>query len=715
MISRQLLRIVIAALFAIAIAAFFLFELQQYFRLDVLREQRDTLLAFTEANLALMIAAYMGVYILMAALSVPGAAVLTLAGGALFGVVAGTIAVSFASTIGATLVFLAARFLFHDAVQQRFGQRLAVINRGVEKDGAFYLLTLRLVPVFPFWIINLVMALTPIRTWTYFWVSQLGMLPATVVYVNAGTQLARVDSVGDVLSPQLIGAFALLGLLPLVLKWVLGFLKRRRVYRGYRKPKRFDYNLVVIGAGAAGLVSSYIAATVRARVALIEKNRMGGDCLNTGCVPSKTLIQTARVMADARDSQRYGIRRMTAELEFSDVMDNVRRAVGRIEPHDSVERYEAMGVDVIQDEARLLSPWEIEVGDRRISARAIVLATGAEPFIPAVDGLEQVDYVTSATLWDLKTLPGRLLIMGGGPIGCELAQAFTRLGSQVTLIEQAERLLPREDRQVGGLVEEHLIAEGVHVATGARASRVEHDDKQGRLLCATDSGERAFDFDRLLVAVGRKPRVSGYGLEELGVELTGHGSIDCDGFQRTSFPNVYVCGDATSAYQFTHVAAHQAWSAAVNALISPWWSFRTDYRVIPMVTFTDPEVARVGLNEKEAREKKIEYELTTWDLTELDRAIADSANYGQVRILTEPGRDRILGATIIARHAGEMLAEMVLAMKHDIGLNKLLGTIHAYPTWSEANKYAAGEWKKANKPERILRWAERYFRRARGG
>jgi len=715
MTSRQLLRIVIAALFAAGIAAFFLLDLQQFFRLEVLREQRDALLTFTEANLVVMIAAYMGVYILMAALSVPGAAVLTLAGGALFGVIIGTIAVSFASTIGATLVFLAARFLFNDAVQKRFGKRLAVINRGVEKDGAFYLLALRLVPIFPFWVINLVMALTPIRTWTYFWVSQVGMLPATIVYVNAGTQLARVDSVGDVLSPQLIGAFALLGLLPLLLRWILRFLERRRVYRGHRKPKSFDYNLVVIGAGAAGLVSAYIGATVKARVALIEKNKMGGDCLNTGCVPSKTLIQTARVMADARDSQRYGIRRMDAEFDFREVMDNVRRSVTRIEPHDSVERYQSMGVDVIRDEARLVSPWEVKVGDRRISARAIVLATGAEPFVPAIDGLSQVDYLTSDTLWDLEELPQRLLIMGGGPIGCELAQAFARLGSQVTLVEQAERLLPREDREAGGLVEEHLIAEGVNVVTNARASRAEHDNNGGRLMCTTESGEWMFDFDHLLVAVGRKPRTAGFGLETLGVELTEHGSIETDGFQRTSFPNIYVCGDAAGPYQFTHVAAHQAWSAAVNALISPWWSFRTDYQVIPMVTFTDPEVARVGLNEKEARDSGVAYELTTYELGELDRAIADGANYGQVRILTAPGKDRILGATIIARHAGEMLPEMVLAMKHNLGLNKLLGTIHAYPTWNEANKFAAGEWKKANKPERILRWAERYFRRARGG
>lgn len=713
--SSVFLRVAVAAVFVAAIAAFLAFDLQQYFRLEVLREQRDTLLAFTETHLGLMIAAYMGVYIVMAALSVPGAAVLTLAGGALFGVLIGTIAVSFASTIGATMVFLAARFLFRDAVQRRFGKRLTVINRGVERDGAFYLLALRLVPVFPFWVINLVMALTPIRTWTYFWVSQLGMLPATVVYVNAGTQLARIDSTADILSPQLIGAFALLGLLPLILRWILRLLKRRRVYAGYTRPKRFDYNLVVIGAGAGGLVSAYIGSTVRARVALIEKYRMGGDCLNTGCVPSKALIRTARVMDEARNSRRYGIRRMSAELDFGDVMKRIRNIISKIEPHDSRERYEAMGVDVIEGTARLVSPWEVAVGDRRLTARSIVLATGAEPLVPPIDGLDRVDYLTSDTLWDLEQLPERLVVLGGGPIGSELTQAFARLGSQVTVVEMADRLLPREDPEAGTLLAGHLTTEGVQVATGHRASRVEPDGRGGRLICEHEGSEKVFEFDRLIVALGRRTRISGYGLEDIGVALDERGSIDADAFQRTNFPNIYVCGDAAGPYQFTHVAAHQAWSAAVNALISPLWSFRTDYRVIPWATFTDPEVARVGLSEEEAREREIEYEVTTYGLDDFDRAIADSADYGLVKVLTEPGKDRILGATIIGAHAGEMLPEFVLAMKHGLGLNKILGTIHVYPTWSEANKFVAGEWKKANKPERILRWAERYFQRARGG
>lgn len=715
MSSRLLLRLAIGAIFVAAVVAFFALDLQTYFNLQTLREQRDALLSWTQDHLLLAIGIYMAVYVVMAALSLPGAAVLTLAGGALFGVLAGTIAVSFASTIGATLVFLAARFLFHDAIQKRFSKRLKKINAGVEKDGAFYLLALRLVPIFPFWVINLVMALTPIRTWTYYWVSQVGMLPATVVYVNAGTQLAQIDSVGDVLSPGLIGAFALLGLLPLILRLILRFLQARKVYAGHNRPKRFDYNLVVIGAGSAGLVSAYIGATVKAKVALIEKNRMGGDCLNTGCVPSKALIRTARIMAEARDSQRYGIRKMSAELDFGDVMTRVREVIGKIEPHDSPERYEKMGVDVMQAEAKLVSPWEVEADGKRISARSIVLATGAEPLVPPIEGIDQVDFLTSDTLWDLEELPERLVVLGGGPIGSELTQAFARLGSKVTVVEMADRLLPREDREAGELLARHLEHDGVNVATAHKALRVEPDDQGGgRLVCEHDDEEVAFEFSRLLVALGRKPRTAGYGLEDLGVRLDEGGRLDVDGFQRTNFPNIYVCGDAAGPYQFTHVAAHQAWSAAVNALISPLWSFRTDYRVIPWVTFTDPEVARVGLNEDEARQQEVDFEVTTYGLDDLDRAIADSDDYGHVKVLTEPGKDRILGATIVGAHAGEMLPEFVLAMKHGLGLNKLLGTIHVYPTFSEANKFAAGEWKKAHQPEAALRWARRFFAWRRG-
>ncbi|MFU8876899.1 MAG: FAD-dependent oxidoreductase [Wenzhouxiangellaceae bacterium] len=712
--SKTTTRLALLALIAVAIGAFFWFDLGQYFSLEELRARRDQLLAFVEANFWLTLAIYMLVYIVMAALSLPGAAIMTLAGGALFGLVAGTIAVSFASTIGATLVFLAARFLFRDTIQKKFRKRLKAINEGVEKDGPFYLLALRLVPVFPFWVINLVMALTSIRTWTYYWISQVGMLPATIVYVNAGTQLSQIESTGDILSIELIGAFALLGLLPLILRWVLRFLKNRKVYAGHDKPKSFDYNVIVLGAGSAGLVSAYIGSTIKAKVALIEKNRMGGDCLNTGCVPSKALLRTARLVQEARESERYGIRKMEAEFSLAEIMQRVRKVIEKIEPHDSPERYRGMGVDVIEGAGTLVSPWAVEVDGRTITARSIILATGAEPLVPPIPGLDKVGYLTSDTIWELNDLPERLAVLGGGPIGCELAQAFARLGSKVTIIEMADRLVPREDPDASEALMKRFEAEGIEVAVGHKAARFEAEGSGGRIIAEHDGEETAIEFDRVLVALGRKARTKGFGLEELGVEVSQRGTIEVDPWLRTNFPNIYVCGDAAGPYQFTHVAAHQAWFASVNALLRPFKSFRVDYRVIPWATFTEPEVARVGLNETDAKEQEIDYEVTTYGIDDLDRAIADSHDSGFVKVLTEPGKDRILGATIVGHHAGELIAEFILAMKHGLGLNKILGTIHIYPTMNEANKFAAGEWKKARKPEGALRLAEKFFAWRRG-
>jgi pyruvate/2-oxoglutarate dehydrogenase complex dihydrolipoamide dehydrogenase (E3) component/uncharacterized membrane protein YdjX (TVP38/TMEM64 family) len=716
--NRTLTRLLLLAALAALIGAFFYFDLGQYVSLEELRNRRDELLAYIDRNFALALIIYIGVYVLMAALSLPGAAILTLAGGALFGLLAGTIAVSFASTIGATLVFLAARFLFRDAVHKKFGKRLKRINEGVERDGAFYLLALRLVPIFPFWVINLVMALTPIRTPTFYWVSQLGMLPATVVFVNAGTQLAQVDSVGDVLSPGLIGAFVLLGLLPLITRWILRLLKNRKVYAGHDKPASFDYNLIVIGAGSAGLVSSLIGSTVKAKVALIEKHNMGGDCLNTGCVPSKALLRTARLVQEARDSADYGVRSMTVDFEWKDAMKRVHEVIARIEPHDSPERYRGLGVDVMLAEGRIVSPWAVEVtdagGTRTITARSIILATGAEPLVPPIEGLDAVPMVTSDTLWALETQPERLLVLGGGPIGCELGQAFARLGSKVTQVEMADRLLPREDPEASIALAERMTREGVTLATGHRAVRFEPNGDGGVAVCEHDGKEVRIEFDRVLVALGRKARTKGFGLEELGIEVSDRGTIATDEFLRTNFPNVYVCGDAAGPYQFTHVASHQAWFASVNGLLAPFWSFRVDYRVIPWATFTDPEVARVGLNEQEAAEQDIDVEVTTYGIDDLDRAIADSAAHGFVKVLTEPGKDTILGATVVGAHASELIAEFVLAMKHGLGLNKIMGTIHIYPTMNEANKFAAGEWKKARKPEKLLGWAHRFFTWRRG-
>jgi pyruvate/2-oxoglutarate dehydrogenase complex dihydrolipoamide dehydrogenase (E3) component/uncharacterized membrane protein YdjX (TVP38/TMEM64 family) len=706
----------VAVLLAVALLAIWASGAHQWLTLDALKTQADALGTAVAANPWQAAGLFFLAYVLVAALSIPGAAVMTLAAGALFGLLEGTVLVSFASSIGATLAFLVARFGFRDALRARFGERLRDIDAGIARDGAFYLLTLRLVPAFPFFIVNLLSGLTSLATRTFYWVSQLGMLPATIVYVLAGTQLAQIRSVGDILSPGLLGALVALSALPLLLKAVLGWLKARRVYAGHRKPRSFDYNLIAIGAGSAGLVTTYIGAAVKAKVALIEKHKMGGDCLNTGCVPSKALIRSARLLAEAREAQKYGLNSLSADFDFATVMERVQRVVAKVEPHDSIERYTGLGVDVIEGDARLVSPWEVEVNGRRISARSIVIATGARPLVPTIPGLESIEALTSDTVWALRELPKRLLVLGGGPIGCELAQSFARFGAAVSVVEMAPRLLPREDPEVGALLAERLAHEGLHVATGHKALRIEPgaDGKGGVLVAEANGSEVRIDFDRLLLALGRTPNTRGFGLEELGVELGPRGHVAVDGLMRTNFPNILVAGDVAGPYQFTHMAAHQAWYAAVNGLLAPFWSFKVDYRVVPWVTFTDPEVARVGLSEDEAKAQGIAIDVTRYGIDDLDRAIADSNDEGFVKVLTPPGSDRILGACIVGAHAGELLPEFVLAMKHGLGLNKLLGTIHVYPTMNEANKYAAGVWKRANAPQGALRWAERFFRWRRG-
>jgi pyruvate/2-oxoglutarate dehydrogenase complex dihydrolipoamide dehydrogenase (E3) component/uncharacterized membrane protein YdjX (TVP38/TMEM64 family) len=718
--ARQL--IVLAALL-LGVAAFFALDLGRYFSLDYLKGAQADFAALYAARPWAVIATYFVLYVAVTALSLPGAAVMTLAGGAIFGLAVGTLVVSFASSIGATLAMLVARYLLRDGVQSRFGARLAEVDRGIEREGAFYLFTLRLVPVFPFFVINLLLGLTTMRAWTFYWVSQLGMLAGTLVYVNAGTQLARIDSLAGIVSAPLLLSFALLGVFPLVAKKIVDAVKANRVYApwGDRRPKAFDRNLVVIGAGAAGLVTSYIAAAVKAKVTLVESHRMGGDCLNTGCVPSKALIRTAKLLHQVRHSAELGVAQAEARWQFADVMDRVARVVREIEPHDSVERYTALGVDVVSGHATIVDPWHVKIarhdgGEQVLSTRAIVIATGARPFVPPLPGIDRIEVLTSDTLWGLRELPGRLVVLGGGPIGCELAQAFARLGSAVTQVEQLPRLLAREDEDVSAYARERLEADGVQVLAGHKALRVEaaaEGEDRGHVLVVEQGGvERRIAFDRLLCAVGRVARLDGFGLEALGIPT--QRTVVTDDHLQTIYPNILAAGDVAGPYQFTHVAAHQAWYAAVNALFGRFKRFKADYSVIPWTTFIDPEVARVGLNEQDAKAHGIAHEVTRYGIDDLDRAIADGEARGWVKVLTVPGKDRILGVTIIGAHAGELLAEYVLAMKHGIGLNKILGTIHTYPTFAEANKYAAGEWKRAHAPQRLLAWVERFHAWQRG-
>ncbi|KAI2694390.1 FAD-dependent oxidoreductase [Pseudomonas sp. TNT3] len=712
-LRKLILLVVIAAL----IASFFIFDLGQYLNLTNLKTQQEAFSEQVSANPWLIGGAYFFIYVLVTALSLPGAALMTLLGGALFGLFGGTLLVSFASTLGATLAMLISRFMLRDWVQAKFSKRLMGINQGVEREGATYLFALRLVPVFPFVLINLAMGLTKLPVRTFWWVSQLGMLPGTLVYVNAGRELGQLNSLGGILSPSLIGAFLLLGLLPMLSRKILEWFKTRKVYSGWKKPKRFDRNLVVIGAGSGGLVSSYIAAAVKAKVTLIEKHKMGGDCLNTGCVPSKALIRSAKFAHELKKAESLGFRSVTGKVDFAAVMQRIQRVVSEIEPHDSVKRYEGLGVEVIEGEARITSPWTVEVNGKTLSTRSIIIATGARPLIPKIEGIELITPLTSDNIWALREQPKRLLVLGGGPIGCELAQAFQRLGSAVTQVEMVERLLIREDVDASDIVMTSLRADGVDIRVQHKAIRFEVLEGQQQLICLnlTDNSEVTILFDQVLLALGRVANVKGFGAEELGLEVRGNGTLNTNEYLATRFPNIFAVGDVTGPYQFTHTSAHQAWYAAVNGLFGGFKQFKVDYRVIPWATFTDPEVARVGLNEQEAKSQDIAYEVTRFGIDDLDRAIADGAAYGYVKVLTEPGKDRILGATIVGQHAGDLITEYVAAMKHGYGMNKILGTIHIYPTLAEANKYAAGEWKRAHAPIGALRWLSKFHRWRLGG
>jgi pyruvate/2-oxoglutarate dehydrogenase complex dihydrolipoamide dehydrogenase (E3) component/uncharacterized membrane protein YdjX (TVP38/TMEM64 family) len=703
---------IILGLIALVIFLFFSYDLQHLLTLDGLK---NGLSGFEEwrSQAPFMVAlAFLGIYVLVTALSLPGAAVMTLAAGALFGVLWGTVIVSFASSIGATLAFLVSRYFLQETVQSKFGDRLKAINAGIEKEGAFYLFTLRLVPVFPFFLINLLMGLTPIKAATFYLVSQIGMLAGTIVYVNAGTQLAQIDSLSGILSPALLFSFVLLGIFPLIAKKIIAVFQAKRVYEKWTKPAKFDRNLIVIGGGAGGLVSSYIAAAVKAKVTLIEAHKMGGDCLNYGCVPSKALIKSAKLAKQMQQADHYGLEKVQPSFSFKKVMQRI---------HDSVERYTSLGVEVLQGYAKMIDPWTVEIalndgGTQRLTARSIVIAAGASPFIPPLPGIEESGYLTSDTLWNefakRDEIPKRLVVLGGGPIGCELAQSFARLGSVVIQIERADRIMIREDQEVSELTKASLESDGVQVLTGHTALRCETDAESKFIVVEYQGQELRIEFDDLLCAVGRSARLTGYGLETLGIET--NRTVVTNEYLETLYPNIYAAGDVAGPFQFTHTAAHQAWYAAVNALFGQFKKFKVDYSVIPWATFVDPEVARVGLNEQEAKEQGIKYEVTRYGIDDLDRAIAESAAHGFIKVLTVPGKDKILGVTFVGQHAGDLLAEFVFAMRHGLGLNKILGTIHTYPTWAEANKYAAGEWKKAHAPETALRLLEKYHTWRRG-
>lgn len=645
-------RLLLLAFVALVVTAVAWLDPERVLSLSFLRQEIDRLRDLIRVEPGLSATIYLLTYIAVAALSLPGAAIMTIAGGALFGLLLGTVLASFASTVGAMLAFWTARYFLRSGVERRFMEMVRRINRGVAREGAYYLFAMRLVPVFPFFVLNLVMGMTRLRTWTFYWVTQLGMLPVTLVYVNAGTQLRRVSSLGDILSPGVIGSLVLLGVFPLLARRLAGMFRARRVYARFRRPRHYDANVVVIGAGAAGLAAARAIAATGAKVVLIEADRMGGD---------------------------------------------------------------ALGIECVRGRARIATPWAVEVDGRTLHTRSIIVATGSRPDIPSIPGLESVPYVTTDTVWTLATLPPRLLVLGGGPVGCELAQAFAGLGSRVTLVEQVGTLLPAEEPDASRLLRAVLEKDGVDVHTGCRAERFGAlEGGGGRLYAAGCEPERdGLDFDLLLLVTGRRADTAGLGLDTLGVETGSDGRILTNRFLQTAVPNIYACGDVTSAYRLSHVAGYEGWHCGMNALYGRFWRLRPDYRVVPQVVYTEPEVARIGLTEGEARDEGLDITSVTYNLAELHRAIVDGTAGGFVKVVTPAGRDRILGVTVVGPRAGDFIHEFALAMRHRLGLRKVLGTVHAYPGHAEAAGLAAGEWQRQRLPGRLLALAGWIHRRRR--
>ena len=706
--SKKIIIAVIITVFSL----WYGFDLNQYASLDQIKALQQTSGDYINQHQAFAMFVFFISYVVITGFSLPGAVLLTLLGGGLFGFGYGLLLISFASSIGATLAFLVSRYLLRDYVQKKFGARLDAINKGIEKEGNFYLFSLRLIPVFPFFLINILMGLTNISTRNFYLVSQVGMLAGTAVYVWAGTQLSEINSLSGIASPSLLSALVLLGVFPWIAKRGLAMFTQRKHYARWDKPKSYDRNMIIIGAGAGGLVSAYIAAAVKSKVTLVEKHRMGGDCLNTGCVPSKALIRSAHAVAEIGRANEFGIDAEIKNINFESVMGRIQKVIKTIEPHDSIARYSAMGVECLTAEAHIIDPWRVQIGEQILTTKNIVVATGARPIVPSILGLVDVPYLTSDTLWELTEQPCRLLVLGGGPIGCEIAQSFARLGSSVTQVEMAEQLLGREDSDAVAVVQAELQVDGVTILLGNKVERFVNED--GQYSAVLSNGD-SVAFDQVFLALGRQANTRGFGLEALDLAITDRGLIEINEFQQTSIPNIYAVGDVSGPYQLTHVAAHQAWYAAVNALFGSLKKFATDYRVIPAVTYTYPELARVGMNENEAKQAGLLYQVTKYEIDDLDRAITDAETKGFVKVITAANSDKILGVTIVATHAGELLAEYTLAMKYKLGLNKVLGTIHPYPTMSEANKYVAGNWKRNNSPEKLLAWVETFHRYMRKG
>lgn len=683
----------------------------EIFNLRFLQLKLSDIQSYELSNPLMSILISIVIYAFVSGLSVPGASILTLLNGAVFGLLKGIIITSFASSIGATIAMLISRYLFQDFVRKKYQINYQRIQEEFVKNGLIYLLSLRLIPIFPFFVVNLVMGITNISIKRFYFISQLGMLPGTFAYVNAGLQLSRLKTISNIISYQFLSSILILLLIPWISRFFIMTIKRNRVYRKYKefRPDHFEYDMVVIGAGAAGLVTSNICANLKAKVALIEKHKMGGDCLNTGCVPSKTIIHTAQMIYTAKKTKQFGISIIDSGFDFKKVMEKVYQKIREIEPHDSKERYEEMGISCFVGNAKIRNPWTIQIGDKIITTRNITIATGAFPSTPEIEGLNEINYYTSDSIWKLDKCPRRMLILGAGPIGLELAQVFTRLGAKVIILEKNENILLNEDEIVSKYVMDFFKSEGVEILTSHTIKSFSKNLNDINCICDYNKEEKIIRSDCVLIAVGRQARVRGFGLEDLGIELSKKGDIIVNQFMQTNYPNIFACGDVVGPFQFTSTAAYQAKYCAINGLFGKFKKITINYNTIPRCIYTDPEIATVGLSEKLAIRLGIEYDITKFNFDELDRAITDSQTKGFIQVLTVKGKDKILGATIVGSQASNLISELTLSMNNNIGLSKLLNTIHPYPTMSEAIFYVASNWRKNHVPNWIKKCLEIYF------
>ena len=710
----KLTRWLIVLSFVVAAACFFWFDLEQYLTLEMIQAKSGALRDEVQAHPWWTGSVFFAAYVALTVMSFPGTVVLTLLAGALFGLVGGTLMVSFASNIGALVAMLISRFLLRDWVQRRFNKQIASINRGLERDGAFYLFSLRLIPLVPFVLLNPALGLTRVSMWTFWWTTQAGMLPGHAIYVGAGRQLARIREISDILSPSLIGTLALLAIFPLAATKLLTLYKARKVYSGWQKPKSFEHNLLVVGGGSGGLAAARIAASMKARVALVESERLGGAALHSGSVPARALMRAANMNYALRHGSTLGIRLRT-EVDFAEVMAQVRRTLDEAQEQVTAESCKATGVEMIRGKAQMTSPWSVQVGDRTLCSRAIVIATGSQPVIPPIPGLENVEPLTCENVWDLQQRPERLLIMGGEANACELAQAFQRLGCQVTLAVEGEMLLAAAEPEAREAVHDALRADGVEVLLKVSPQRFELVENGRRLDCLIDEQKHSLPFDQVLLALGRKAHLDNLGLERLELNIREDGSLEVDEYLATRYPNVYAVGAVAGPDSSFQSAKHHAWYAAANGLFSGFRRFMVSDRVVPRVAFTSPEIASVGLTEAQAKLAEVEYEVTMLDLDSLEAAQMSAGNSGFLKVLTERGRDRIIGVTLVGDGASETLAVFVLAMKHKLGLNKLRRTVHINPTLAEASLAVAEAWRRAHTAKRPQTWAARLHRWRLGG